>query len=211
MTTATLKSPAKSAQIARRPLPHYIGVVRTALCSLLILFILYGDAFAILAVYPSLNYSPSLKFVEGDKDCSIVIGNVRLSMPKLLYYAFSGASVFSKTPPWNIEFAVYGRHVGADPKQWGDLGFIKNCFPYDCRGEVFTRFDLPWHKLLGTETHDKAVKDLVAKIKNRYNLENPQNPIDTVAVYMVWWPRSDEGFYKLKTPANTHWRCLAEE
>jgi hypothetical protein len=181
-------------------------------CSILILFVLYGDGLAILSEFPILTDNSVMKYVETDKDSSVVVGDFKLSLPKLAFIFFNGGGVFNRVPDNNIEYALYGRHLGADPTQpWEDLNFLKNCFPYDCRGEIYTRMEFPWHSVLGPAAHATAMNNLLVKIKNKYNREHPQNPLDKIAIYMLWWPWSEDGFYKLKQPDTTHWQLLGEQ
>jgi uncharacterized protein YyaL (SSP411 family) len=64
---------------------------------------------------------------------------------------------------------------------------------------------------LGEAPRATAIKNLLIKIKDKYNREHPQNPIDKVAIYMLWWPWSEDGFYANKQPASTQWQLMAEE
>jgi hypothetical protein len=133
-------------------------------------------------------------------------------LPTLLFVFFNGGGVFNAVPDNNIEYAIYGRRVGADPKlPWEDLHCVKQCFPYDCRGEVYVRMLMSWHQLLGEGASEKAMSNLLIKIKKRYNSEHPYETVDKVALYMVWWPRSEVDFYKLKSPEKTGFRLLAQE
>jgi hypothetical protein len=192
-------------------------VIRTSalsmiLGSILIVFVLYGDGLAILSEFPILTNSSVMKYVETDQDSSVVVGDLRFSLPKLVFMFFNGGGVFNRIPDNNIEYALYGRHMGADPTQpWEDLSFIKNCFPYDCRGEIYTRMEFPWHIVLGPTSYTTAMNNLLVKIKAKYNREHPQNPVDKIAMYMLWWPRSEDGFYRLKQPESTHWQLLGQE
>jgi hypothetical protein len=180
--------------------------------SLLIVFVLYGDMLGTLSEFPILTNNSILKYVETDTDSSVVIGNLQLSLPKLVFTFFNGGGVFNRIPDNNIEYAVYGTRVGADPtKPWEDLNFLKNCFPYDCRGEIYTRLELPWHNVLGQASFKTAMKNLLIKIKNKYNRENPQTPVNKIAIYMLWWPWSEDGFYKLKQPETSRWQLLGDE
>jgi hypothetical protein len=179
--------------------------------SLLIVFVLYGDGLAILSEFPILCSNSSMKYLESERDSAIKIGGLTLSLPKLVFAFFNGGGVFNRVPDNNIEYAIYGRLAGADPKlPWHDLNYLKRCFPYECRGEIYTRLDLPWHKLMGRGAYTQAMSDLAAKIKNRYNMEHSTSPIDKVAIYVVWWPRSEAGFYKLRKPERTFWQLLVE-
>jgi len=180
--------------------------------SILIVFVLYGDALGILSEFPILTNNAVLKYVETDKDSTVVVGDFRFSLPKLLFTFFNAGGVFNRIPDNNIEYALYGRRVNADPKKpWEDLSFIKNCFPYDCRGEIYTRMDFPWQTVLGQTSYSTVMNNLLVKIKDKYNRDNPRNPVDKIAIYMLWWPRSEDGFYKLKQPDSTHWKLLGEE
>lgn len=181
-------------------------------CSILIVFVLYGDGLGILSEFPILTDNSVIKYVETDKDSSVVVGDFKFSLPKLLFIFFNGGGVFNRVPDNNIEYALYGRHLGADPTQsWEDLNFLKNCFPYDCRGEIYTRMEFPWHSVLGPASRTTAIDNLLIKIKNKYNREHPQNPLDKIAIYMLWWPWSEDGFYTLRKPDNTHWQLLGEQ
>lgn len=189
-----------------------MSVLSMIACSIFIVFVLYGDGLGILSEFPILTNNAVMKYVETDKDSSVIVGDLKLSLPKLLFTFFNAGGVFNKIPDNNIEYALYGRHVNADPtKPWEDLSFIKNCFPYDCRGEINTRLDFSWQNILGQTSYSTAMNDLLAKIKDKYNREHPQNPVDKIAIYIVWWPRSEYGFYKLKQPETTHFQLLGEE
>ena len=181
-------------------------------CSILIIFVLYGDGLAILSELPILTNNAVFNYTSSNRTCSVVIGDLKLSMPKLLFLFFNAGGVFNRIPDNNIEYALYGRHVGADPtKPWEDLNFVKACFPYDSRGEIYDRLTFPWHSSLGEAPRATAMKNLLVKIKDKYNREHAQNPIDKVAIYMLWWPWSEDGFYTNKQPASTHWQLMAEE
>jgi hypothetical protein len=181
-------------------------------CSILIVFVLYGDGLAILSEFPILTNNSVMKYVETDNDSSVVVGDLKFSLPKLVFLFFNAGGVFNRIPDNNIEYALYGRRVGADPsKPWEDLNFIKDCFPYDCRGEIYDRMEFPWHSVFGQASHTTAMNNLLVKIKDKYNREHPRSPVDKIAIYMLWWPRSDDGFYKLKQPESTHWQLLAEK
>jgi hypothetical protein len=189
-----------------------MSVPSLILCSILIVFVLYGDGLGILSEFPILTDNSALKYVETDKDSSVVVGDFKFSLPKLVFTFFNGGGVFNRIPDNNIEYALYGRHVGADPtRPWEDLNFLKNCFPYDCRGEIYTRMEFPWHSVFGQTSHTAAMNNLLDKIKNKYNREHLQNPVDKIAIYMLWWPWSEDGFYKLKQPETTHWQLLGAE
>ncbi len=180
--------------------------------SILILFVLYGDALAILSEFPILDNTSAMQFFDRDGYCGVEIGSVDLGLPRLVFTFFNGGGVFNRVPDNNIDYAIYGRRANADPRQpWEDLNFLKSCFPYDCHGEIYSRMELPWHQLIGQETHSKAMSDLAIKIKNKYNREHPRDPVDKLAIYMLWWPRSEAGFYDLRRPETTSWRLLAEE
>jgi hypothetical protein len=196
----------------RRPSEDVVRNSKLIAWSLLIVFVLYGDGLAILSEFPILGCTSAIKFIETDTDCKVLIGAVPFSLPKLLFTFFNGGGVFNRVPDNNIEYAIFGRRVGKDPKQpWEDLGFVKSCFPYDCGGEIYTRMELPWHQIIGKETYTKAMSNMVIKIKNKYNREHLEDPVEKIAIYLVWWPRSEAGFYDLKRADNTSWRLLAEE
>jgi hypothetical protein len=189
-----------------------MSVPSMILYSILIVFVLYGDGLGILSEFPILTENSVIKYVETDKDSSVVVGDLKFSLPKLVFIFFNGGGVFNRIPDNNIEYALYGRHLGVDPTQpWEDLNFVKNCFPYDCRGELYDRMEFPWHSVLGQASQATAMNNLLVKIKNKYNREHPQNPVDKIAIYMLWWPWSEDGFYKLKRPETTQWQLLGEQ
>jgi hypothetical protein len=190
---------------------NHLRWLKISACSFIIALVLYGDVLAILSEFPILGYRSPITFIQSDNSLGIAIGKLKLSLPTLLFTFFNGGGVFNSVPDNNIEFAIYGRRVGADPKlPWDDLHYIKQCFPYDCRGEIYVRFLLSWHELLGKESSKKALENLAIKIKKRYNTEHPYGQIDKVAVYEVWWPRSEDDFYKLRTPERTGWILLTQ-
>jgi len=191
--------------------PDHLQWLKISACSLLIALVLYGDGLAILSEFPLLQCRSPIEFVQTSNACGIAIGSVKMMLPTLLFTFFNGGGVFNAVPDNNIEFAIYGRRVGADPRlPWEDLHYVKQCFPYDCRGEIYVRFLFSWHELLGGEASKKALEDVASKIKKRYNSEHPYEQIDKVAIYEVWWPRSEDDFYKLRTPENTGWMLLTE-
>jgi hypothetical protein len=180
--------------------------------SLLIALVLYGDGLAILSEFPVLSQQSPIEFVQTDSSSGIAIGKLKFTLPTLLFVFFNGGGVFNAVPDNNIEYAIYGRRVGADPKlPWDDLHYVKQCFPYDCRGEVYVRMLMSWHELFGKAASEKAMSDLAIKIKKRYNSEHPYEKVDKVAIYLVWWPRSEDDFYKLRSPQNTGWQLLVQE
>jgi hypothetical protein len=180
--------------------------------TLLIALVLYGDGLAILSEFPILSQNSPIEYVQTNGSSGIAIGKVRFTLPTLLFVFFNGGGVFNSVPDNNIEYAIYGRRVGADPKlPWEDLHCVKQCLPYDCRGEVYVRMLMSWHQLLGEGASEKAMSDLLIKIKKRYNIDHPYEPVDKVALYLVWWPRSEDDFYKLKSPEKTGFRLLAQE
>jgi hypothetical protein len=192
--------------------PDRLRGLKIAACSLLIVLVLYGDGLAILSEFPILHHRSPIEFVHTSNCSGIAIGKVHLTLPRLLFAFFNGGGVFNAVPDNNIEFAIYGRRVGADPKlPWEDLNYVKQCFPYECRGEIYVRFGLSWHELLGAAEYKQALQDLATKIKKRYNREHPYDQIDKVAIYEVWWPRSEDDFYKLRTTKNTGWMLLAQD
>lgn len=192
--------------------PDRLRWLKIAACSLLIVFVLYGDGLAILSEFPVLHPRSPIEFVQTSTYSGIAIGRVKLTLPTLLFVFFNGGGVFNTVPDNNIEFAIYGRRVGADPKlPWEDLNYLKQCFPYDCHGEIYVRMLLSWHELFGAAESKKALGNLAAKIKKRYNREHPYDQIDKVAIYELWWPRSEDDFYKLRTPKSTGWMLLAQD
>jgi hypothetical protein len=206
--------PNASPEAIAQPAPHAYRMwwPRIIALSLLIALVLYGDCLGILSEFPILSPNCPIEFVQTGNSSGIAIGKMKFTLPTLLFVFFNGGGVFNSVPDNNIEYAIYGRRVGADPKiPWEDLHYVKQCFPYDCRGEVYVRMLMSWHGIFGQAASEKAMSDLAIKIKKRYNSEHPYQQIDKVAIYLVWWPRSEDDFYGNRSPENTGWRLLAQE
>src|SRR6516225_11069842 len=81
-----------------------MSVPSMILYSILIVFVLYGDGLGILSEFPILTENSVIKYVETDKDSSVVVGDLKFSLPKLVFIFFNGGGVFNRIPDNNIEY-----------------------------------------------------------------------------------------------------------
>ncbi len=187
------------------------------LLNLLICFLIAADSLALLAECAILRPQETLYFHETDETSTISIRQnnesqpLNISIPKLIFYFFYAGGVFNSVAANNIDYAFYALPVGAKKNsQWIDLDNVEQCFPYPL-AETYLRIDLEWHKLLGEKSYKAALNSLARKIREKYNREHPKTPMQKVAIYMRWWPRSEKGFTALRYPSNTHWLLLTSE
>ncbi len=185
--------------------------------SLIIIFVLGGDFLALAAEIAILGPLPLLNYKENDKDSTLAFhlfslpGQLEITVPKVLFCFFYAGGVFNAAATFNLDYAIYALPSGAKAgAAWVDIDCVRQCFPYPL-GETFLRFDLAWHKLLGDESYTAALKNLVVKIREKYNREHPDRTVQKVAIYMRWWPRSEKSYYELRNPSYTHWLLLTSE
>jgi len=190
--------------------------IKKILLSLVILFVLCGDSIGLASEYAILKAPPGFTYNETNSVSTLAIQipgmqQIDLSLPKLLFYFFYSGGVFNQVATNNIDYAIYGLPNGAKPgSEWIDLGNLKDCFPYPL-GETYIRLDIEWHKLLGDKVYKQAMDNLLTKIRVKYNRDNPKKQIQKVALYQMWWPRSEQSYTALRYPANTHWQLMAAE
>jgi hypothetical protein len=187
------------------------------LLSLIIIFVIGGDIMALAAERVLLSPQSLLSFSETDSTSTFALQmpglsrTLDFSLPKLLFYFFYAGGVFNAVATFNLDYAFYGLPRGTkEGSPWVEISDVKKFFPYPL-GETYLRLDMEWHKLLGEKTAEAAFDSLAAKIRERYNREHPNQPLSKVAIYMVWWPRSEKGYLDLRNPSNTHWLLVAVE
>jgi hypothetical protein len=137
-----------------------------------------------------------------------------LTFPNLKPIAdlFDMYSVFAYYETINRETVIQGLPRGASPDgdEWIDLNIVDEYCPH-YQGEQHMRIYLSKHYMQGSEFHKNAYKAFAAKIRNKYNREHPDKPIQKIAVGFLTWPRSTEGYWKLKQPETELFQLLYME
>ncbi|MBX9721708.1 MAG: hypothetical protein K2X81_09960 [Candidatus Obscuribacterales bacterium] len=185
--------------------------------SILILFVLCGDGFAFAAEVANLYPQPVIRYGETDLTSTLSLGlhgqsaRLNFSLPKTLFYFFYAGGVFNTVANFNLDYAIYALPQGVTKgSDWVNTGYVKSCFPYQL-GETFVRLDMAWHKLFGEKAYKLAIDNLAVKIREKYNRDHPKSQIQKVAIYMMWWPRSEKSYMDMRYPSKTHWLLLSAE
>jgi hypothetical protein len=136
-------------------------------------------------------------------DRSAIRGGLNLPLPRAFSNLFALFGVFSSYELLNREVVIRGLREDAAPgDEWIRIP-AKEFFPVK-RGERLTR---AWvgHQLYlsGQEEQLRGMAHLARKIRERHNARHPDARLQKVAIQVESWPRSLEGYKKLKMPDNT--------
>jgi hypothetical protein len=137
----------------------------------------------------------------------------KLPMNNYVFEVFDTFSVFSFYETINRDIVIKGVSRGDNSYEysnWKDLGILDRYFPYTL-GEQQMRLYLARHYNLGNESFQKACKDLMSRVLNRYNRQHKEAPISHIVLGVEFWPRSLKGYRELKTPSSVGYQILCTQ
>jgi hypothetical protein len=129
-------------------------------------------------------------------------GAYLVPLPQPLFLLFNGGGVFNARADFNLDMAIKAQLKGT-PKHgpWIELKGIEQYFPCSSRAERWERMTMDWQKALGAElrllpanAEDEAYANLADKFMKRWNRDHASQQIEHIAIYLVWWPRSDKSY-----------------
>lgn len=120
----------------------------------------------------------------------------RLPLNRHLNDLFITFPVFPTYGKRNWEVMLLGKKAKVR-EEWTNLD-AEDYFPFR-RGEASQRMiGGKFADTRGKEGQIEAWKFLSRKIRERYNREHPDAPIEKIVIRQLVWPRSKKGFYALK-------------
>lgn len=129
-------------------------------------------------------------------------GRYLFFVPPAMFDLFITFPVFSSVERTNRELIIEGRREGLAEEMWVVLP-TDRYFPFRL-GETLARINLSkFYDYFGEAGSEEAYLFLISKIRERYNQDHSNEPVDFLRFSIDEWPRSTEGFYSEKTTEKT--------
>jgi hypothetical protein len=125
-------------------------------------------------------------------------------MPEVLFLLFNGGGVFDAKATFNLDPEIQAQLKGTPiDGQWIELKGIERYFPGCSRAQLWERLTMEWQKTLGAQlrllpadAERQSYRSLSQKFIRRWNNDHPQQQIGRIAIYLIWWPRSDRSYFQ---------------
>jgi hypothetical protein len=193
----------KKTKNIKQPLSAPEGqLIKKVLIIILFVFVLYSNFYTLL-------WRIEMSWLKPQQTA---LSQILPSIP-IITDLLDSFSVFSYYEMINRDFVIKGFPLNSGQitdSDWTDLKVVNRYFP-QFLGEQQMRLYLTKHYSLGQEIHTKSCKGLAAKIRNRYNHENPDNLMKKVVIGIEFWPRGFQSYRQFKSKESLNYMVLCVE